>query len=263
MNMKIIKSIAFAMLALAFVASPVLADSLTGVNNAASRGKVRKLEGTGVDNGYILDAIHQVLLDDMKYLTDASAMGALADGKVFVGDGADAPAAVDFSGDITIINTGVTSFAQSETIGGNPAGAANDVNFGTTGLIYEGATDDTIETLVTATDPTTTDKTITLPDATGTVMLSSVAALAAGDATPDVVPGVSSYTLAQAGAQDVTDFDAYIDGQVITILTTTADTTFKDGATIECGGDVTPSAKGATTFIVISDVWYMVATNDG
>jgi len=41
---------------------------------------------------------------------------------------------------------------------------------GTTGLIYEGATANGFETLVTPTDPTA-DRTITLPDASGTVAL--------------------------------------------------------------------------------------------
>ena len=40
----------------------------------------------------------------------------------------------------------------------------------TTGIIFEGATDDAFETTLTVTDPTA-DRTITLPDATGTVLL--------------------------------------------------------------------------------------------
>jgi|WetSurMetagenome_2_1015567.scaffolds.fasta_scaffold20352_4 hypothetical protein len=42
-------------------------------------------------------------------------------------------------------------------------------------MVFEGATADAYETTLAITDPTTPDKTITLPNATGTVMLSSLA----------------------------------------------------------------------------------------
>lgn len=43
---------------------------------------------------------------------------------------------------------------------------------GTSALIFDGSTDDTIETIFSITNPTTSDKTITFPDASGTVILS-------------------------------------------------------------------------------------------
>ena len=61
------------------------------------------------------------------------------------------------------------------TLAGNPTNGASSVWIGTTGLLWEGATSDTIETLLVAADPTSSDKTITLPDATGTVAVSATA----------------------------------------------------------------------------------------
>ena len=64
-------------------------------------------------------------------------------------------------------------FSRTVTLGGNPALSANHATFSTTGLIFEGSTADTIETLLTAADPTSSDKTITLPNASGTVAVSA------------------------------------------------------------------------------------------
>lgn len=50
------------------------------------------------------------------------------------------------------------------------ARGANAIWFGTTGLIFEGSNNDGVELLVTAADPTTSDKTITFPNTTGTVV---------------------------------------------------------------------------------------------
>ncbi len=60
----------------------------------------------------------------------------------------------------------------STALSGDPALAANNVIFGANGLIFEGATANTFETFVTLTDPTA-DRTITLPDAGGTVAVSA------------------------------------------------------------------------------------------
>lgn len=56
------------------------------------------------------------------------------------------------------------------TIGADPALSASHITVGTTGLIFEGSTADTAETLLTVSDPSA-DRTITLPNATGTVVL--------------------------------------------------------------------------------------------
>jgi hypothetical protein len=63
----------------------------------------------------------------------------------------------------------VPSFARAAAIGSDPALSANHATIGTTGIVFEGATADTSETLLTATDPTG-DRTLTLPDATDTLV---------------------------------------------------------------------------------------------
>jgi hypothetical protein len=58
------------------------------------------------------------------------------------------------------------------TLAGNPALAASESYFGTTGIIFEGLTANDIEGLLTVADVATTDKTWTLRDASGTILLS-------------------------------------------------------------------------------------------
>jgi len=78
-----------------------------------------------------------------------------ATGTVVLADGS---GNVTVSGDLTV--SGTTTTINSTTINA------------TTGIVFEGATADAFETTLTVTDPTA-DRTITLPDATGTVALSS------------------------------------------------------------------------------------------
>jgi hypothetical protein len=59
---------------------------------------------------------------------------------------------------------------NSYTLAGNPVMTISHVWFATTGIIAEGATVNTAETLLTFEDPTA-DRTITFPNATGTVVL--------------------------------------------------------------------------------------------
>ena len=76
-----------------------------------------------------------------------------ATGTVVLADGS---GNVTVSGDLTV--SGTTTTINSTTINA------------TTGIVFEGATANDFETTLTVTDPTS-DKTITLPDATGTVVL--------------------------------------------------------------------------------------------
>lgn len=66
------------------------------------------------------------------------------------------------------------------TLAGNVALAASGLAVATTGYIFEGATADTIEGLLAAADPTSADKTWTLPDATGAIMVSDGVPSASG-----------------------------------------------------------------------------------
>lgn len=103
--------------------------------------------------------------------------------------------------DTTEIVDGTIGFADidaTQTLAGNPANGANSVWHATTGLIFEGATSDTIEGLLTAADPTASDKTWTLPNETGTICTtgSVCAGYQAGALTGDVTTSGAAATLA-------------------------------------------------------------------
>jgi len=68
-----------------------------------------------------------------------------------------------------ITGSGTLSLDYSATLAGNPTLAANTTVFGSTGVLFEGATADTNEGLLTVADPTA-DRTWTLPNATTTLM---------------------------------------------------------------------------------------------
>lgn len=87
---------------------------------------------------------------------------------------------------VTLPNSGGTVMLSS--LSTNAADAANAVTGASNGLLYEGATADDYETTVTVTDPTA-DRTITIPDQSGTVVL--VSGLASG-------PTVSALTATTA-----------------------------------------------------------------
>jgi hypothetical protein len=77
--------------------------------------------------------------------------------------------AATFNGNITLGNAS----ADTVTVNGTTT-FVEDVTIGTAKrIIFEGATDNTIETILTVVDPTTSDKTVTLPNATGYVALTS------------------------------------------------------------------------------------------
>ena len=75
------------------------------------------------------------------------------------------------TGDITDGTIAQDDIDDTATLAGNPAFANNAVWFATTGIIFEGSSGgaDTIEGLLTAANPTSTDKTWTLPNETGTI----------------------------------------------------------------------------------------------
>lgn len=88
-----------------------------------------------------------------------------------------------------------TSFVGSITLAGNPALAANTVSVGANGIIFEGTTNDNVEGLL-KWDVATADKTLTLPNATDTLV---------GKATTDTFTNktlnLTSNTLAATSAQ--------------------------------------------------------------
>jgi hypothetical protein len=105
--------------------------------------------------------------------------------------------ALDIIWTIVDSTNAVPSFARAAAIGSDPALSANHATIGTTGIVFEGATADTSETLLTATDPTA-DRTLTLPDATDTLV---------GKATTDVF---TNKTLDAAGTGNVLKQTKYL-----------------------------------------------------
>jgi hypothetical protein len=71
--------------------------------------------------GAFSDDVAQQINDNFADLSGTSAGGALADGKILVGDAEGASAAVDMSGDATIVNTGAVT-----VVGANGAALASD-----------------------------------------------------------------------------------------------------------------------------------------
>tara|TARA_Y100001938_G_scaffold124307_1_gene174239 strand:- start:1116 stop:2357 length:1242 start_codon:yes stop_codon:yes gene_type:complete len=85
---------------------------------------------------------------------------------------------------------GLTSLTATTLYSGG-AGTANSISIASGNIVFEGATANDLETTLTAADPTTSSKTITLPDKTGTVaLLTSLAATADSGLTYNSATGV-------------------------------------------------------------------------
>ena len=65
--------------------------------------------------------------------------------------------------------TPTCAFDESASLSGDHTLTSNQIKFGSGGLISEGSTANTIETYLAFPDPATTDKTLTLPNETGTI----------------------------------------------------------------------------------------------
>jgi len=75
--------------------------------------------------------------------------------------------------------TGLTSLASTTLISGTADGS-NSITLASGNITFEGSTADTSEIILTAADASGSDKTITLPNATGTVALLSTLSVASG-----------------------------------------------------------------------------------
>ena len=123
----------------------------------------------------------------------------------------------------------------SPTINGATVSSSLSGNFT---LVFEGATADAYETTLTVTDPTSSDKTITLPDATGTVSL---------------VTGTETLTNKTLTAPKIADagFIADANGNEQIIFQTTASAVNEIEITnAATGGDASPNGGGSTAPII-------------
>jgi hypothetical protein len=123
----------------------------------------------------------------------------------------------------------------SQALSGDVGLSANAGVFGSSGFVFEGSTADTIETFISITDPTVSDKTITLPNLTGTVILSghtftgdvtatvgasnTTALTVAADSVALSTDTTGNYvaTLADAGGSDFTITGSGSEGAAVTI----------------------------------------------
>ena len=157
----------------------------------------------------------------------------------------------------------------TSTLGGNPSLAASEITSASTGLIAEGLTADTIETLLTFTDPTSSDKTITFPDATGTVAVaitSPLALSAAGNVsiTADGINGtelVDSLTIDGASLRlgDTTNYTQFSTAGLITYVGTAVPTRT---IVLTPGGSQATTTPAALTVVDGTNVDYQVADYD-
>ncbi len=147
------------------------------------------------------------------------------------------------------------------TVGGAVAAA---------GIPFEGATADTVETFLVAADPTTADKTITLPDATGTVDLQGGAAtaIALAEATAHAIPAGTVKTITitgDGGGQDlITTITGGVAGQVLVLNFTSAATNNVTVTDSEAGAADTINLSGAATNLVAdNNLDFLVLINNG
>ncbi|MCC6932544.1 MAG: tail fiber domain-containing protein, partial [Deltaproteobacteria bacterium] len=136
---------------------------------------------------------------------------------------------------------------RTATLAADPALTANYAAFATTGLIFEGATANANETLVTVTDPTA-DRTITIPDASGTVAVSASAPLSLSAAGALSITQANGSTNGYLSSGDWTTFNSkQASGNYITALT----------------GDVTASGPGSVGATIANDAVALTTDTTG
>lgn len=159
---------------------------------------------------------------------------------------------------------------MGSTLATNAPEIADSVTGGTNQLIFEGSSADAYETILTVTNPTSADKTITFPNKTGQVMLSSAASALSAGATPTLTVGLSNiYTMTPTDDEDqtITFSGAGTSGDVITIVftaNTTNDEVITFHATlVSSTGTLTIGTTAARyysiTFISNGSHWYEVS----
>lgn len=145
--------------------------------------------------------------------------------------------------DITVSNgSGVSgnptlSLDRTATLAGDPALSASTVGLAATGLIFEGATADTLEGLLSSADITGSDKTWTLPNTTGTIITT-------GDSGTVTGTMVLNDTIALT-----TDTSGNYVGNVATDVLTglTGGSAGSEGASLSVGFDYSQAMSGSVS----------------
>lgn len=135
----------------------------------------------------------------------------------------------------------------------NVQGAANAVSLVSNGIEFEGATADAYETTLTPTDPTA-DRTITLPDASGTVVVEATLALTPG-ATVTAVPGSATVLRLTPGESETINCTTtgMTAGHRFTLVVTTSGTssyTLTFGTNFKTTGTLATGTVSAKTFAI-------------
>ena len=150
----------------------------TGPSSAETRGELSVASGSGLtynsgtgEFGTSAIANSQLANDDVTIGSTAVALGATAS---------------------TI--AGLTSLASTTLIAGTED-AANAIEIGSGNIIFEGSTADANETILTAADATGGDKTLTLPNETGTVLSTASSIANSNLANSAVTIGSTSVSL--------------------------------------------------------------------
>jgi hypothetical protein len=107
------------------------------------------------------------LMDGKRLVPESIPAGAFAAGSIDADDIATSGVATAEILDDTV---GFLDMSYTNTIAGNPALGAGECFFEDTGFVCEGATADTVELLITFGDAASSDKTVTVPATTGTLV---------------------------------------------------------------------------------------------
>ncbi len=196
--------------------SPGYISATAGAVTQSAQSYVQCVAKAITSTGYLFDFRDNV---DTSTITT---VGVLTDASPFICEGATANAyettvtITDPTADNTITVPDVSGTVMLSSLATNGADAANAVTGASNGLVFEGATADTYETTITPTDATA-DRTITLPNGSGTVMISSLATNVADAA--NAVTGTSNGILFEGATADgyettVTPADATADRTV-------------------------------------------------
>ena len=192
-------------------------DSVTMQPTVGVAASTLTFEGTTADDFETTFSVTDATADNTITFPDASGTVALAgaaqgaaNGVAFVNNGIEAEGATADAFETTISFTDPTAdrtvtvpdgggTVMVSSLSTNATDAANSVTGASAALVFEGATADTFETSVTATDPTA-DRTVTLADGGGTVMLSSLATNATDAA--NAVTGASNALVLEGATAD-------------------------------------------------------------
>ena len=135
---------------------------------------------------------------------------------------------------------------ETASLSGDHTLSANEWKPGANGIIFEGATANTIESYLTVADPATTDKTWTLPNRTGSVMLSGDTF--SGDVTATLEnDGDTGLTIAANSVALTTDTTGNYVANAATGLGLTGGSAGSEGAALTIALDETASLSGDHT----------------